>query len=361
MAQQSARASLGRIVDDGIAQLFPGYFALVMATGIVSIACALLNIPVLPDALFGLNVVAYAVLWALTGVRVARHSPKMIADLAHHGRSPGFFTTVAGTCILGTQCLVLYGERAPAEVLWWLGIALWVGVIYAFFTVLSIREIKPELGAGINGAWLIAIVATQSISILGALLAVDMAAGEARELQLFFCLCMFLLGCFLYLPFISMIMYRFAFYKLPPSQLTPPYWINMGAVAITTLAGSILLLIADSWPFLEALRPFLLGFTLFFWSAATWWIPLLVILGIWRHGVARFPLSYDPQYWGLVFPMGMYTVCTWRLAEASDLAFLKAIPRVWIYVAIATWSLTFIGLVGRLFALARDRPMPGAD
>ena len=107
MEEQPARAPLVRVVDHGIAHLFPGYFALVMATGIVSIACALLEIPVFPDALFAVNVSAYAVLWALTGIRVARHSRKMIDDLGHHSRSPGFFTVVAGTCILGTQCLVL--------------------------------------------------------------------------------------------------------------------------------------------------------------------------------------------------------------------------------------------------------------
>ena len=89
---------------------------------------------------------------------------------------------------------------------------------------------------------------------------------------------------------------------MPAETLIPTYWMNMGALAITTLAGSRLLLAADTWSLLHKLIPFLKGLRLFFWATGTWWIPLLVIVGIWRHVWERVPLTYDPQYWGLVFP-----------------------------------------------------------
>ena len=72
---------------------------------------------------------------------------------------------------------------------------------------------------------------------------------------LFFALCMFLLGAMLYLTIITLIFYRFTFVALTVDQMTPPYWINMGAVAITTLAGASLLIQAELWPFLVMLRP----------------------------------------------------------------------------------------------------------
>jgi tellurite resistance protein TehA-like permease len=119
----------------------------------------------------------------------------------------------------------------------------------------------------------------------------------------------------------------------------------MGAMAISTLAGANLILTATRAPFLMALLPFLRGFTVFFWATATWWIPMLVTLAIWRHVYKRFRLTYDPLYWGAVFPLGMYTVSTYQLAQALDLPFLLWIPRSFVYIAVAAWIATFAGLL----------------
>lgn len=325
------------------ADLFPGYFALVMATGIISIACFLLQMEAVAEILLVVNVVAYIVLCVLLLLRLFLYFDRVKDDIKNHLRGPGFFTIVAATSVLGSELLIVAGESRIASVLWLVGLLLWVVIMYSFFTAVTVREEKPSIEGGLNGAWLLAVVATQSISVLGTLLVNYF--GAYREPILFFTLCMFLLGAMLYIPLITLIFYRFTFVNLTTLSLTPPYWINMGAVAITTLAGARLVLAAPDWPVLNDLLPFLKGFTLFFWAAGTWWIPLLLVLGFWRHVYKRFPLRYDPQYWGMVFPLGMYTVCTFQLANALNFPPLLVIPRYFIFLALAGWLLVSLGFV----------------
>ena len=155
----------------------------------------------------------------------------------------------------------------------------------------------------------------------------------------------------LYVLIIPLIFYRLTFFSLAPDEFNPLYWINMGAVAITTLAGATLILNIPQWPFLREILPFLKGVTLFFWSVATWWIPFFVILMVWRHWVRRLPIQYTLEYWGMVFPLGMYSVGTFQLAKAAGFSFLVPLSQCFFYLAFAAWLFTFGGLIRRLASL----------
>jgi tellurite resistance protein TehA-like permease len=339
----------------GLAEMHPAYFALVMATGIVSIGAQLVGLRSIALVLYPLNLVFYVALWTLLVARVIWHRDRVLADLFHHGRSVGFFTTVAATNVVGSQSLIVMGLSSVAIRLWFFGIVLWALLTYTIIAILTVKADKPALSEGINGGWLVTVVASHSVGVLGAQVAPEL--GNWAPEALLFSLAMWFGGAMLYLWIISLIFYRYTFFTLNPSDLAPPYWINMGAAAIATLAGSVLVSASPHSPVLLQVLPFVRGFTLFWWATATWWIPMLAILGIWRHFFRRFPLRYDPLYWGAVFPLGMYTVCTARLSQAVDAPFLMAIPRVFIFVALTAWALAFVGMLGTFRrALAPARP-----
>lgn len=339
-----------------LAELHPAYFALVMATGIVSIACQILGLVAIARALFVVNLIAYPTLWVLTIARMVRYRARFVADLRHHGRAVGFFTVVAATSVLGSEFRVVAGILGPAIALWAVAIGLWALLTYAIFTMLTIKPVKPPLSEGLNGAWLVSVVAAQSVAVLGAQILPQLEPG-ARGVAALFCVAMWLGGGMLYFWIIGLIFYRYTFFPMSPADLAPPYWINMGAAAISTLAGANLALAAPASPWIAMLLPFIRGLTLMWWATATWWIPMLVSLGIWRHILRKFPMRYDPLYWGAVFPLGMYTVATYRLSHAVEASFLLAIPRITVYVALLTWALAFVGLLSRLFT-RRAAPPP---
>lgn len=331
----------------------PAYFGMVMATGIVSLAAHQIQLATLARATFLINIVVYLALWILTLVRMVRHRRHFFGDIVDHLKGPGFFTMVAGSSILGGQFVLVGANVLVAFALWFIALALWIALTYTVFTALTVKEEKPPLDKGINGGWLLAVVATQSIAALAALLSGHVDQPYRLDLN-FLALSMWLWGGMLYIWMMSLIFYRYTFFRMQPGDLSPPYWINMGAMAISTLAGSLLIANTSDAPFLLSILPFLKGFTIFYWATGTWWIPMLVILGVWRHVYKKFPLRYDPLYWGAVFPLGMYAVSTKQMITVMHFEFLGYVPIFFAYVALVAWIVTFTAFTFVTLRMAKE-------
>jgi len=141
-----------------IETLYLGSFAVVMATGIISNAFFLEGHPILSDALFAANLLAYSLLVIFVVLRLLWFWPALRADLINPRLVFSFFTIVAATDVLGTG-IDLRGVESVAQALWFFALLAWFVLIYFSFAVLIFLNTRH--GADIlEGGWLMAIVGT---------------------------------------------------------------------------------------------------------------------------------------------------------------------------------------------------------
>ncbi len=341
MSESAARAA--------VRTLHPGYFALVMATGIMSIAMNYHGAHALSVILLWVAGVSYLVLVVLTVVRTVRYRREFVADLTDPSRGFAMFTFVAATCVVGTR-LAADSHYGPAFTLLAIGWVAWMVLGYVVpWTAVLAQAARPVLERA-NGTWFIWVVASQSVAVLAAALQPEIAAGRS-ELALL-AVFSWSVGIFLYGAAGIFVAIRMLVYPLLPTDLTPPYWVAMGATAITVVAGARIVEMADA-PMVSATRGLIAGTSVFFWAFGTWLIPPLVAAGIWRHWIHRIPLRYDATLWSIVFPLGMYGVGGHYLGQADQLPIVEYIGYTESWIALAVWAVVFLAMLRHLFLTLR--------
>jgi len=336
---------------DPLGALAPDGFAVVMATGIVAIAAKLLRQDAIGWTLFAATVALYPLAWIAMVVRTFRSPRRVLAAFTDHATGPGFLAAVAATSVLGSTCAILGVATALLPWLLLLATALWLALLYGFLAAAALGPDKPTLRDGLNGGWLLLVVATESLAVLGSYVAPLMPAPGAL---MFACLAAFLLGCAIYAALIVLIVGRFAFLPIAADDLGGAWWINMGAMAIAALAGSRLMQLPTYDAHVAVLRQVAGPLTLLCWIVATAWIPLLTVLFAWKQLVWHAPLCDGPGAWSAVFPLGMYTSATEEFCRASELPFPRPFPLAFFWMALVAWVLAASGLAHALFH-KRDR------
>jgi quercetin dioxygenase-like cupin family protein len=132
----------------------------------------------------------------------------------------------------------------------------------------------------------------------------------------------------------------------------------MGATAITVFAGAQILGLPAALAVTRATHGLVEGFSFAMWAFGTWWIPLLIVLGLWRHVRRRWPLSYEPALWSVVFPLGMYSVATLAFGQVAHLAFMRPIAHFMLWTALTAWVLVAAAFTAQV---VRQSGKPGTD
>ncbi|HTM85883.1 MAG TPA: tellurite resistance/C4-dicarboxylate transporter family protein [Mycobacterium sp.] len=339
---------------EAVRTLNSSYFALVMATGIVSIAMQIHHAHPISVTLLWLAGIEYVALLGIYLWRLARFRSAVTADLSNPGRAFGYFTFVAATGVLSTR-LALDRHHAAALVLLAVGLLAWLVLGYVIPWTAVLRRARRPVLQYANGSWFVWAVASQSIAVLAATLesSVDLGRRELALLAVF----SWSVGIFLYAAAGTLVAVRMLLYPLRPDDVTPPYWVSMGATAITVLAGARIVQMADA-PMLTATRGLVAGASVVFWAFGTWLIPPLVAAGLWRHVVHRIPLHYEAPLWSIVFPLGMYGVGSHYLGQIDHLPTVEAIGADESWVALAAWTVTFVAMLVHLTRSLARKPVP---
>ena len=319
-------------VREAIATLPPGSFAFVMATGIVSVGMAQQGLGGLSLALLGIAVGAWVILMVALVLRLLLYRDRLIADLHDPRLAFGFFTLVAGTDVLAVRLAEGHLSLSAALLALATTIGLVLGYAVPWVAVLS-RTHRPVLSDA-NGTWFIWVVASQSVATAAASIEPAVTVGQAELAVL--AVAAWSVGIVLYAACAVMVALRLMLYPLSPSDLNPPYWVSMGAMAITVVAGAKIVEMTST-PIVEATGGLIAGLAVLCWAWATWLIPVLFAVGIWRHWVHQIPLRYEATWWSIVFPLGMYAVAGMYLGRADALPIIERIGAAWLWVAVIAW------------------------
>ncbi len=234
---------------------------------------------------------------------------------------------VVGAVNLAGVCFSRILHLPPAaKICWCTAICLWLGISLISFTGLFLLQ-KPEdrkVEDVAYGGWLYAVVGAQSTAYLGVIVAED--AMRHIVLIQFFSFALWSVGAFLYLVFMGIIVMRMVFSKPGCEKAASSYWLNVGAAALTALAGAAWFkqVQGAGGPFADLL-PFSKGMSLFYWSIGLWWMPFLAILAA-RRQICAKALTFTVGYWEATLALGVYaegTLLLRHLFEGQALAILS--------------------------------------
>lgn len=315
----------------------PDVFAVVMATGILSVAAADHGYRDLDAGLSLVAAAAFVVLGLGFVIRAATHLSRVVRPTRDPDVALRMFTFVAA-------CTVLAGHPGRAPVAAWLlsGLAVAGWVVLVPLAVADLTSCRlAYLRDQAHGAWLLPSVATSGMA--GTL--AQLAASARSPLLLVGAAVGVLLAIVTYLAVASLIIWRSLSQPLTPDRIPPDSWILMGALAIAALACSRILTAVQVLGAPAALGQAARILMFALWAAASVWVPALLYGQIWRSDHMLGTLHYERAWWSAVFPLGMYATASWATGAGPGMARLATISLVFFWVAFTAWVLVAMGLI----------------
>lgn len=319
------------------------WFTPVMATVMVATVSQLYGLEAVAHYFFIASLVMFFAVLVFKAIRIVLFYKDSRNELLNLEKSLYFFTIVGAINLVGVCLSKIFHLYTTASIFWYVAISFWLGISLALFSILFLYRKSEErkLEDIFHGGWFFAIVGTQSTAFLGIIV-----AGRATQYVTFiqlFSFALWSIGASLYLIFMVLTILRLVFYQFSNNTALSPYWMNIGAAALTALAGTTLYqhIQIVNGPFVDFLT-FLKGFSLFFWSFGLWWLPFLVIFAIRKQTYGSEGFVFSVGYWEIVFALGLYAHSTLQLVGLFEGQYLVILSICFYVACIILWCFSSI-------------------
>ncbi|QBK68085.1 TDT family transporter [Acinetobacter johnsonii] len=335
-----------------IRQFTPNWFTVSMGTGVVALIVS--EFPMLKaltwqlgTGLWYFNILLFVLFSVLYGLRWAFYSHEAKQIFQHPSMSlflgtiPMALATILNGFLKYGQ--PIYGDTAVqiAQMLWYVDVVL--ALLVAWAVPFAMYRHQEHALQQMTAVWLLPIVACEVAASSGGLLLGHLAADTHAVAIL---LGSYLLWGVSVLPafaILTILMLRLVLHKLPEKELAVSSWLALGPIGTAALA---LLVLGHQAPTLMAslglaqlgqlfqqagilASLILLGFGL-------WWLGIAVLTTL-HH--AKQDLPFNLGWWGLTFPLGVYTLAILTLAQQLNLAFLYAVGYAFAAILMLLWGL----------------------
>ena len=335
-----------------IRQFTPNWFTVSMGTGVVALIVS--EFPMLKaftwqlgTGLWYFNILLFVLFSVLYGLRWAfyPHEAKQIFQHPSMSLFLGTIPMALATILNGflKYGQPIYGDTAVqiAQTLWYADVVL--ALLVAWAVPFAMYRHQEHALQQMTAVWLLPIVACEVAASSGGLLLGHLPADTHAVAIL---LGSYLLWGVSVLPafaILTILMLRLVLHKLPEKELAVSSWLALGPIGTAALA---LLVLGHQAPMLMASLG-LAQLGQLFQQAGILASLILLGFGLWWLGIAllttlhhaKQDLPFNLGWWGLTFPLGVYTLAILTLAQQLNLAFLYAVGYAFAAILMLLWSL----------------------
>ena len=335
-----------------IRQFTPNWFTVSMGTGVVALIVS--EFPMLKaltwqlgTGLWYFNILLFVLFSVLYSLRWAfyPHEAKQIFQHPSMSLFLGTIPMALATILNGflKYGQPIYGDTAVqiAQTLWYADVVL--ALLVAWAVPFAMYRHQEHALQQMTAVWLLPIVACEVAASSGGLLLGHLAADTHAVAILLGCYVLWGVSVLPAFAILTILMLRLVLHKLPEKEWAISSWLALGPIGTAALA---LLVLGHQAPTLMAslglaqlgqlfhqagilASLILLGFGL-------WWLGIAVLTTL-HH--AKQDLPFNLGWWGLTFPLGVYTLAILNLAQQLNLAFLYAVGYAFAAILMLLWSL----------------------